>query len=296
MGIVKNTELATVSASQKFGEPPTYSRQWVVEVDNPTTTESDILRAVPVKSLDSHPDFNWAKAFTASIENYNGSRWHFLVKWDYEVPKQKDLDPNPLARPDIWKFASSGMAVPALWYYAGSGNNDQRALTNSAGDFFEGVTTDMSVLKAHISGNRQTFNYGLAASITNAINDAPYCGGAQYTWRCDGISGQPAVEIVNEAEIRYWQVEVELTYRPDGHPLLIPNVGWNYASGNERRRVWVWNESKTEKLPASNPQPLNSDGTLDTAGPGDSNPPLLLTRRTQKAVNFATYFGTPPAT
>jgi hypothetical protein len=296
MGIVKYTELATVSASQKFGEPPAYSRQWVVEVDDPTITQSDILQATPVAWLDPHPDFGWAKAFTAAVENYNGSRWHYLVKWDYEVPKQKDLDPNPLSRPDIWKFATSGMAVPALWYYAGTGNGDKRALTNSAGDFFEGVTTDLSVLKAHISGNRPTFDYAIAASVTNAVNDSTYCGGAAYTWRCDGISGQPAVEVVNGSEIRYWQVEVELTYRPDGHAMLIPNVGWNYLQSGERRRVWVWNESKTEKLPASNPQPLNSNGTLDTSSPGEANPPLLLTRRTQAAVNFSTYFGTPPTT
>jgi hypothetical protein len=294
MGIVKYTELATVSASQKFGEPPAYSRQWVVEVDDPTTTESDILSAAGVNWLDPHPNFFWAKAFTASAENYNGSRWHYLVKWDYEVPKQENLDKNPLARPDIWKFSTSGMAVPALWYYAGSGNQDVRALTNSAGDFFEGVTTDISVLKAHISGNRQDFDYGVAASVTNAVNDAPFCNGAAYTWRCDGISGQPAVEIVNEQEVRYWQIEVELTYRPDGHALLIPNIGWNYISGTEKRRVWVWNEGKTEKIPASNPQPLNANGTLDTAAPGEGNPPILLTRRTQRAVNFSHFFGFPP--
>ena len=43
MGIVNVTELAKVSASRRFGEPPVFQRQFVVEVDDPETTQSDIL-------------------------------------------------------------------------------------------------------------------------------------------------------------------------------------------------------------------------------------------------------------
>jgi hypothetical protein len=294
MSVVSTTELAEVSGSRKFGEPPVYQRQWVVEVNDPTTSTTDISNGPGVTFLDGHPDASYCKAFNVSVSNYNGSRWHYLVTWDYEVPKQQQLDANPLQRADIWKFSTSGMAVPALFYYYGTGNDDRRALTNSAGDFLEGAMTDLSVLQASISGNRQTFDYNTAALVTNTVNNSSYLGGAAYTWKCSGISGQPAVEVVNEVEIRFWQVEVTLEYNPTGWPLLLPNVGWNYVSGGQKKRVYVIDADSGDKVAASNPQPLLSSGALDTASPGESNPPMLLTRRVHKAINFQQYFGEPP--
>ena len=48
MGIKSVTELATVSATQKFGEAPTFQRKWVVEVDSPGTNGHRIVVA-PVR-------------------------------------------------------------------------------------------------------------------------------------------------------------------------------------------------------------------------------------------------------
>jgi hypothetical protein len=295
MSVISTTEISTVSASRKFGEPPVFQRQFVVEVDDPQTTQTAIVNAPGVSFLTPHPEASYCLAMNASVSNYEGSRWHYLVTWDYELPKQQSVDPNPLARADIWKFSTSGMAVPALFYYSGSGNSDRRTLTNTAGDFFEGAMTDLSVLKAHISGNRSTFNYNAAALVTNCVNDASYLGGAAHTWKCDGISGQPAVEVVNDVEVRYWQVEVELTYNPTGHALLLPNVGWNYISSGQKKRVYVIDPDSGDKVPASNPQPLDNGGNIVTASPGESNPPTLITRRVHKAISFSSYFGTPPS-
>jgi hypothetical protein len=288
MGIVNVTELAQVSASRKFGEAPVFQRQFVVEVDSPATSQSAILVASNVPFLAPHPEASYCKALNASVSNYNGSRWHYLVTWDYELPKQANVDPNPLARADIWKWSTGGLQVPSLYYYEG---DTLEPLQNSANDFFEGVTTDISTLQASISGNRATFDYGLATTVTNAINSSPYLGAPPYTWKCSGIAATPAVEVVNEAEIRYWQVEVTLEYRPDGWELQLPNIGWNYLDGSTKKRVTVDYDpgggQPIEKVPSSNPQPLNTDGTLATGAP------TILKRRVHKAVNFQQYFGTP---
>jgi hypothetical protein len=293
MGIVSVTELAQVSASRKFGEPPVFQRQFVVEVDSPATSQSAILVASNVPFLAPHPEASYCKALNASVSNYNGSRWHYLVTWDYELPKQANVDPNPLARTDIWKWSTGGLQVPTLYYY--DTGDVLKPLQNSANDFFEGATTDISTLQASISGNRPTFDYGLATTVTNAVNSSPYLGGAAYTWKCSGIAANPAVEVVNEAEIRFWQVEVTLEYRPDGWPLQLPNVGWNFldpANSNKKTAVWVVDSTSTEPAPnnrtrPSNPQPLTSDGDLSTGAP------TILVRRTHKAINFQQYFGTP---
>jgi hypothetical protein len=288
MGIVNVTELAQVSASRRFGEPPVFQRQFVVEVDAPTTTQSDILVDSGFVFLAPHPEASYCKAMNASVSNYNGSRWHYLVTWDYELPKQQNVDPNPLARADIWKWSTGGLQVPSLYYYEGE---TLAPLQNSANDFFEGVTTDISTLQASISGNRATFDYGLATTVTNAINSASYLGAPEYTWKCSGIAATPAVEVVNESEVRYWQVEVTLEYRPDGWELQLPNIGWNYLDGSTKKRVTVSYDpgggQPVEQVPSSNPQPLNTDGTLATGAP------TILKRRVHKAVNFQQYFGTP---
>ena len=285
MGIVNVTELAQVSASRKFGEPPVFQRQFVVEVDSPTTTQSLIVNSPGVTFLAPHPEATYCRALNASVSNYNSSRWHYLVTWDYELPKQQNVDPNPLSRQDIWKWSTGGLQVPSLYYYA-SGDVLQ-PLQNSAQDFFEGVQTDISTLQASISGNRATFDYGLATTVTNAINSAPYLGAPQYTWKCSGIAATPAVEVVNESEIRFWQVEVTLEYRPDGWELQLPNVGWNYLDGSTKKRAYVIDTDSGDKVASSNPQPLNTDGTLATGAP------TILKRRVHKAVNFSQYFGTP---
>jgi hypothetical protein len=284
MGIVSVTELAQVAASRRFGEAPVFQRQFVVEVDTPATTQSAVLVASGVPFLAPHPEASYCKALNASVSNYNGSRWHYLVTWDYELPKQQNVDPNPLARADIWKWSTGGLQVPSLYYYEG---DTLEPLQNSANDFFEGVTTDISTLQASISGNRATFDYGLATTVTNAINSSPYLGAPPYTWKCSGIAATPAVEVVNESEIRYWQVEVTLEYRPDGWELQLPNIGWNYLEGSTKERVYVIDSQSKERVPSSNPQPLNTDGTLATGAP------TILKRRVHKAVNFQQYFGTP---
>jgi hypothetical protein len=163
-----------------------------------------------------------------------------------------------------------------------------KALQNTAKDFFEGATTDISTLQASISGNRPTFDYGLATLVTNTVNSDGFLGSPAYTWKCSGISGQPAVEVVNEVEVRYWQVEATLEYRPDGWPLQLPNIGYNYLDGSTKKRAYVIDSETGERVPASNPQPLDDSGGIS------SGAPTVLVRRVHRAVPFASYFGTPP--
>jgi hypothetical protein len=203
----------------------------------------------------------------------------------------EDSDPNPLARADIWSFSTGGSAVPALAYFHGGGNGDMRALVNSAFDFFEGAMTEESELRATISGNRSVFPAGLAASVTNCINADAYLGAQPYQWKCQGISGQQQVEVVNGAEVKYWSVSVELAFRQSGWRLMLPNVGYNYIEGGKRERAYVLDpEDKTTKLPSSNPVALNDNGSLKDAGTA----PDILYRRVHREVGFQPLFGTPP--
>ena len=124
-------------------------------------------------------------------------------------------------------------------------------------------------------------------------------GAAVHQWKCQGISGQQQVEVVNGVEIKYWSVTVELAYRQSGWNLLLPNVGWNYISqagtGNaEKRRCFVYDENK-EKVASANVLALNDDGSIrfntDFTGSGA---PTVLNRRVHPEIAFTPLFGTSP--
>jgi hypothetical protein len=287
MAIISYREVIPRTASHRFGEAPTAERKYVVTVDEPTPTAS-LINGVGIFHASAHPEFPYLKCL--NIQVTEPDRHHAEITYSYELPKQEELDPNPLARPDVWSFSTGGAQVPALVYYDGSGNSNKKPLQNTAKDFFEGLTTLEAEVRASISGNRPTFPLANAAAVTNSVNASSYLGGAAHTWLCAGISGQQATEVVNDVELRYWQVTVELVYRASGHDLLLPNVGWNYIEGGEKKRVWVIDPESGDKIASGSPRALDDYGGLKAYDQG----PDILTRRVYPEADFSNYFGTPP--
>jgi hypothetical protein len=287
MAIISYREVIPRTASHKFGESPTAERKYIITVDEPTPTQT-LVNAVGILHASAHPEFPYLKCLNIQVTETD--RHHAEIAYSYELPKQQELDPNPLARPDVWSFSTGGSQVPALVYYDGSGNSNKKPLQNTAKDFFEGLTTLEAEVRASISGNRPTFPLANAAAVTNSVNSSSYLGGAAHTWLCAGISGQQATEVVNDVELRYWQITVELVYRASGHDLLLPNVGWNYLEGGEKKRVWVKDPESGEKVASGSPRALTNAGGLKA----DDQEPDILTRRVYPEANFSNYFGTPP--
>jgi hypothetical protein len=287
MAVISYREVIPRTASHKFGESPTAERKYIVTVDEPTPTQT-LVNAVGIFHAAAHPEFSYLKCLNIQVTETD--RHHAEITYSYELPKQEELDPNPLARPDVWSFSTGGSQVPALVYYDGSGNGTKKPLQNTAKDFFEGLTTLEAEVRASISGNRPTFPLANAAAVTNSVNSSSYLGGAAHTWLCAGISGQQATEVVNDVELRYWQITVELVYRASGHDLLLPNVGWNYLEGGEKKRVWVKDPESGEKVASGSPRALTTAGGLKA----DDQEPDILTRRVYPEADFSNYFGTPP--
>lgn len=291
MAVISFREVLPRTFSHKFGESPTAEMRFVVTVDEPTATQT-LINAVGYLHGSQHPEYSFLRMLDASVNELD--RQHAELSLRFELPKQENLDPNPLARPDVWSFSTGGAQVPALAYYYGTGNGDIRPLVNAAGDYIEGLTTVEAEVRATISGNRATFPLAMAAAVTNSINASPYLGGAAYTWQCAGITGQQATEVVNSIEVRYWQVSVELIYRASGYVSKIPHVGFHYIDGTKKRRAWVYDgePGQSEKVDATTPQPLTESGDLKY--PGANGVPEQLLRRLHPAVEFAGYFGVPP--
>lgn len=289
MAVIAFREILPRVFSHKFGESPTAERKYVVTVDEPTATQTCIT-AVGIAHGSRHPEYPYLRMLDASVTEPD--REHVEITYRYEVPKQEDLDPNPLARPDVWSFSVGGSEVPALTYYDGT---TQKPLTNTAGDVFEGMTTLEAEVRATIAWNRATFPLAQAVAVTNCINSTPYLGAPKHSWQCAGISSQQATEVVNDQEIRYWTGTTELVYRRNGWNLFLPNVGLHYVTGagGAKFPVYVRDKDTGEDVPASSPQPLDANGSQKYVG-GASGPPDILERRVYREIDFSPYFGTPP--
>jgi hypothetical protein len=289
MSVVSYREVLPRTFQHRLGEPPRAATKWVITVTEPVSTQT-ALDTIGIYHGSSHPEYAYLVCTDAQVSEQD--RHHVEIQYSYEVPPATELatfQPNPLARSDVWQFTTGGAQVPALTYYNGSGNADRRPLVTAAEEVIPSIVTLEAEVRLTISGNRAAFPSATAAAVTNAINDAPFLWGAAHTWQCTGITGSQASEVVNGQVVNYWQVGAELTFRQTGHDLLIPHVGMTCIVGSSRKPVTVVGYDGL-LYAATNPQPLNSDGTQKSG----IQAPDILTRRIYPEVNFTSYFGVPP--
>jgi hypothetical protein len=293
MSVLAFREVLPRTFRHRFGEAPQAERKFTVSLSQPTANQQ-ILNSVGIFFGALHPEYPYLRCVEGNVTETD--RHYAEVTYRYELPPRgtQQFEPNPLARPDVWSFSTGGAQVPALVYYDGAGNDNLKPLVNKANEFvFEGLTTLEAEVRATISSNRATFPLPIAAEVTNAINASPYLFGAQHTWMCAGINASQAVEAVNDSEITYWQISVELVYRASGWNLLLPNVGLNQIDGGKKKPCTVENEDGDE-IAASTPQSLDDNGKQKA----NNDPPDILDapvgRRIYREINFAPFFGTPP--
>jgi hypothetical protein len=286
MSVLSFREVIGRTLSHRFGEPPSAERKFVLTLDNTAPTVSEVANAIGIFHGSPHPEYPFMIMTDAQVAEGSPSPFHAEVTYRYEVLNPDERDPNPLARPDVWSFSTGGAAVPALFYYDGA---TQKPLVNSAFDYFEGLTTEEGECRATINANRANFPLATAVAVTNTVNSGSYLGASAHHWKCVGISGQQQTEVVNDVEINYWAITTELAYRQTGWNLQLPDVGYNYLEGGEKKRAYVIDPDTNEKVAAVNPVALNSDGTLKAAG----QLPDILDRRVNREVDFSSYFGTP---
>jgi len=284
MSVLSGREVIGRTLSHRFGEAPRAERKFILTLDNTAPTTAEAISYVGIFHGAPHPEYPFLVMTDAQLTEGSPSPFHAELTYSYELLEPDERDPNPLARPDIWSFSTSGAAVPALFYYDGS---TQKPLVNSAFDYFEGLTTDEAECRATIAGNRATFPLATAVAVTNTVNSDSYLGASAHQWKCVGISGQQQSEVVNDVEINYWAVTIELAYRQTGWNLQLPDIGYSYLEGGEKERAYVLQDG--ERVASAEKLALNSDGSLKAAG----SLPDILDRRVNPEVAFGSYFGTP---
>jgi hypothetical protein len=286
MAVLFHYELAR-SGEFRFGESPGLERRFVCTVDNPdATTFAQCAIAIGVDIGSFHPEYTQVPCTSAQvIEGYEGSRYHIEVVYRYEINDDILENINPLQRPDKWTFETQGVAVPALTYFDG---NTQKPLTNSAFDYFEGLTVDEAQTKVVIEANRQNFPSAIATTLTNTVNSGAFLGAAADFWKCQGITGELRRDLVGTQIIKYWKITCTLMYRQTTWNLQLPDVGFNFIGGGQKRRVMTFDFENSEWIPS--PVPMGLDGN----GAQTFGVPAILNRRVYRQANFNQFFGSPP--
>ena len=288
MGVVSVKELARKGVFE-VNQPRQLTREWVFVLSDDTLsgnplTETDLASTVDLGAV--HPTYtnNRVRKITMT-EGYEGSPYHVHVLAEYGVVLANELV-TPTSRVATWEFDSSPGQIPALFYYDGT---TQKPLTNSAFDYFEGLVAEESLVAARVTKNFASLPTSWIAA-QNYVNDGAYLGCPTHTIKVAKVTVKQTSEDFGGGVVAYWQATAELQYRQSGHNLQLPDVGFNYFDGSQKRRAMVFDFENAEWVATPNPVGLDGSGG-QTLGV-----PAILNRRINPETNFTTLFGAPPTT
>ena len=289
MAVVSTKEL-TRSFEGEIGKLTTLKRRWVCvlsdnTLENNATAEGDVLTATGTDAWGAAHPFNSSFKLrkVAVTEGYEGSPYHVEVVGEYSIVTDDELL-APASRAAEWSAEASQGEYPALFYYDGS---TKYPLTNSAYDYFPGLMTAESIVRVTIKKNFTNWPSSWFAA-NNFVNSATYFGCGVHTLRINGISASKTFEVVSNAVVSYYAATATLLYRESGHNLQLPDVGWNFIDGGQKRRAMVFDFQNGEWVASPNPVGLNGSGA-QTGGA-----PAILNRRIFPEMAFSSVFGTPP--
>lgn len=290
MGVASVKELSR-KAEYEVGQPRKLTREWVCVLTDDTLTgsplsEPDVFTAAGVDLGSQHPTYVGYRLRKMTLtEGFDGSPYHVHLAGEYGIITLSELT-APTSRSAVWDFDSQPGEVPALSYYDGG---TLRPLTNSAYDYFPGLVTQESTVVATVQQNFATFPSSWYGAM-NHVNNATYLGCPLHTIKVQKVRVTTVREDFGGAIVSYWGATAELHYRQSGHNLQLPDIGFNFIGGGQKRRAMVFDFENSEWIASPNPVGLDGNGAL-TLGV-----PAILNRRVNPEADFSTIFGTPPAT
>lgn len=290
MSVASFRELGRTLEGEVGGTTVAKRRFAVILDDNATiapTANLTVVNAVGGGSWGTaHPEFSFLGLAKVSMaETFGDNPYHVEVTLEYRVvPSQLALAPT--ARPSEWVYeAVAGEQVPALFYYDGT---TQRPLTNSAYDYFEGLTVPEALTRVTIKKNYAS----RPSSIINSfgyLNSDSFSGASAHKCKHEGSTVEQIEELWGNVRYTYWRTESQVLFRPTGWNLQLPDIGFNYLSGGKKRRAMVFDFENSEWIPSANPLGLDGNGGLT------GSYPTILDRRVLPETSFGGLFGSPPA-
>ena len=267
-------------------------RRWVCNLSDNTLTAggppliADILAATAGGSWGAyHPVHTALRLRKVAVnERFEDDPYKLEVIGEYGLVTPNDLL-TPAARASVWSFESQPGEVPALFYYDGS---TQNPLTNSAFDYFPGLTTDESMVRIKVQKNFAAVPYSWL-SVQNHVNGGEFLGCGMDTVKVAAVEVQYAAEEFGNTLVQFYAATASMVYRQSSHNLLLPDVGFNFIDGGQKRRGMVFDFENSEWVPSPNPIALNGSGMQNLTGI-----PAILNRRVNPRADLTSLFGSPP--
>jgi len=274
----------------EYGKPRKPERQWAIVLFDDALTGNPLnepdLASFGIDLGQQHPTYSDYRIKKLTLtEGYEASPYHALVKAEYDVVYAFERA-SPTDRDAVWSADSAAGEVPALSYYDGS---TLKPLTNSAGDYFPGLTTQEASVVATYEQNYSSWPSALVAA-QNFVNSDVYAGCAVHTLKVVNVSVSAAAEQYGNSVVTYWKAAAKIAYRQSGHNLQLPDIGWNFIGSGQKRRAMVFDFNNSEWVPSSNPVGLDGSGGMSGGAPS------ILNRRVSPETSFSTLFGTFPTT
>lgn len=289
MAVSSFRELARTLEGEVGGVTVARRKFVVILDDNATETPTANLQVIAAVGGGtwgvSHPEFSFLRLSKATMsENFGDNPYHVEVTLDYTVIAS-NLLLGPLFRPAEWVFESvSGDQLPAFFFFDGG---TKRPLTNSAFDYFEGLTVPESLTQATIKKNYASRPDGIIGSF-GYLNSDSFSGAAAHHCKHEGSKIEKVEELWGNVRYNYWRAESQILFRPSGWNLQLPDVGFNFISGGQKRRAMVFDFENGEWIPSAGPLGLDGSGGL-TGGY-----PAILNRRVLPEISFSGLFGSAP--
>lgn len=294
MGVVACVEIAKgTGVSGKFGESFTFTRKWIVRVDDPRTSRVEIAQAPDVQYGDPHPDAaaHVAMEFDCTEESGDGMIWGITVRY-YLPPAIATPDPDNAGVPkSTWAASNSTRSVPAYQ------DKDGGMIVNSAGDPLEGMERDDDnfslTLTKYYDGETNLAWSALAESHSNTVNSGSWNGSPARTWKVEfkSASKKASTSGGGSESTFYWETTWEFRYKADTWDLTPLDIGFNQLVDSQGNPTQTGTNRAAilgaDKKPVRQPVALYY-GVAKPAG----LPPDPLEFRVYRETDFSA-FGTP---
>jgi hypothetical protein len=296
--IVATKELARTFENEVGSAGGVAKRRWVCMLSDDTLTNGGppdigtILTATAGTAWGAyHPVHTLLRLRKVSVnERLEDNPYALEVTGEYGLVTADELL-TPTARASRWSFESKPGSVPAFFYYDGT---SQYPLTNSAFDYFPGLTTDESLVQIKVQKNFAAYP-SLWLGLQNHLNNAVYLGCAIDTIKVVGVDVQYITEEWDNTLVNYWATTATLAYRQSSHRLLVPDIGFNFIDSGQKRRAMVFDFQNAEWIASPGPVGLDNNGAQTGGAPAIRSAPAgEVGLRVNPRGDFTTAFGTPP--
>jgi hypothetical protein len=280
MAIVDCIELArSRGVAGKYRETSTYTREWLIRVDNPGTSLVDIVNENGVNYFDPHPDDPtcYALEYDCQCVDEGGLFYKNTVRYyvppaeqwpDGSGPGQPD-QPSWLQIPgDQWSAAASTVTGPVTRDING------QPITNSAKDPIGGLEKDHAEFRLTLVRTFLDLSWGEAARLyTNAVNSGSWNGGGPRTWKCHFQSASKVTENNQGLSAVYWSTTWDFCYREETWDLTegCEDVGTMELAQGSKRVIQVNGSPVTGPvalLPTGQAAPPGTSPSIINGGAG----------------------------